>query len=158
MTLSGVVARDVACPPMTDTVDFDRFIEAQAPVLANVKAELAAGAKRSHWMWFIFPQLAGLGHSSMARHYALASLAEARAYLAHPVLGPRLVEYTELVNAVKGRSINRIMGSPDDMKFRSSMTLFAAADPGIPAFSTALDLYFDGAADPLTTRMLSQAG
>lgn len=155
MLLSGIPAEDVVCPAMTDTFDFDRFIKAQAPVLAEVKAELAAGAKRSHWMWFIFPQLAGLGHSSMAKHYALASLAEARAYLAHPVLGTRLVECTELVNTVTGRSINRIMGSPDDMKFRSSMTLFAAADPGMPAFKTALDLYFDGAADPLTTRMLS---
>ncbi|MGI4745696.1 MAG: DUF1810 domain-containing protein, partial [Janthinobacterium lividum] len=119
---------------MTHTFDFDRFIKAQAPVLADVRAELAAGAKRSHWMWFIFPQLAGLGHSSMAKHYALASLAEAQAYLAHPALGPRLVDCTGLINAVQSRSINRIMGSPDDMKFRSSMTLFAAADPGEPSF------------------------
>lgn len=148
---------DVAYRAMAQSFDFDRFIKAQAPVMADVKAELAAGAKRSHWMWFIFPQLAGLGHSSMAKHYALASLAEAQAYLAHPVLGTRLVDCTKLVNAVQGRSINRIMGSPDDMKFRSSMTLFAAADPDEAAFRIALDRYFDGAADPLTTRMLSQA-
>ena len=96
---------------MTDPFNLDRFVTAQDPVLAQVRIELRAGAKRSHWMWFVFPQLAGLGRSDTARHYALASLDEARAYLAHPRLGPRLVECTSLVNAVKDRSVHQIFGN-----------------------------------------------
>ena len=111
---------------MPDPFNLDRFVQAQDPVLAQVRAELWAGHKRTHWMWFVFPQLAGLGRSDTARYYALASLEEARAYLAHPLLGPRLIECTNLVNAVEGRSAHQIFGSPDDLKFHSSMTLFAS--------------------------------
>jgi len=139
-------------------VDLDRFLAAQAPVLDQVGRELTAGRKQTHWMWFVFPQIAGLGHSAMARRYAIASLDEARAYLAHPVLGPRLVQCVDLVNRVDGRSILQILGNPDDMKFRSSMTLFAAADRGQAVFQTALAKYFDGAPDVLTTEALGLHG
>jgi uncharacterized protein (DUF1810 family) len=135
--------------------DLDRFIEAQDRVLADVRAELAAGRKRSHWMWFVFPQLDGLARSETARFYALHSLDEARAYLAHPILGPRLLDCTALVNAVEGRSIHQILGSPDDLKFHSCMTLFAAADPAEPAFRQALQKYYGAARDEGTTRLLS---
>lgn len=144
---------------MTATADpfgLDRFVRAQAPVMAQVRLELADGRKRTHWMWFVFPQLSGLGHSPTARRYALGSLAEARAYLEHPILGPRLVECTELVNKVEGRSVHQIFGSPDDLKFRSSMTLFALAQPSASPFREALDKHFDGAPDPLTTQTLSR--
>ncbi len=135
---------------MTDPYDLDRFVQAQEPVMAQVLAELAAGRKRTHWMWFVFPQLAGLGQSAMARRYALGSLDEARAYLAHPVLGPRLVQCAWLVNGVQGRTANAVFGSPDDVKFHSSMTLFALAQPGEAVFRQALDTYFGGAMDPMT--------
>ncbi len=118
--------------------------------MAQVLAELAAGRKRTHWMWFMFPQLAGLGHSAMARRYALESLDEARAYLAHPVLGPRLVRCAGLVNSVGSRTANAVFGSPDDLKFHSSMTLFVLAQPGEAVFQRALDAYFGGAMDPMT--------
>jgi len=137
---------------MTDPFGLDRFVQAQNPVLAQVLGELAAGRKRTHWMWFVFPQIAGLGHSDMARRYALGSLAEAQAYMAHPVLGPRLAECGGLVNRVEGRSINQILGSPDNLKFHSSMTLFALAQPSAPVFRHALDKYFDGVMDPLTVQ------
>jgi len=140
---------------MPDPFNLDRFVQAQDPVLAQVRAELRAGHKRTHWMWFVFPQLAGLGRSDTAQYYALASLEEARAYLAHTLLGPRLIECTNLVNAVEGRSANRIFGSPDDLKFHSSMTLFALAQPEEQAFSDALGKYFDGASDRLTSEQLS---
>ena len=140
---------------MTPLVELHRFIEAQDGVLAHVRAELAAGRKRSHWMWFVFPQLDGLARSETARFYALHSLDEARAYLAHPILGPRLLDCTALVNAVEGRSIHQILGSPDDLKFHSCMTLFAAADPSEPAFRQALQKYYGGARDEGTTRLLS---
>jgi uncharacterized protein (DUF1810 family) len=119
-----------------------------------VLQELRDGRKRTHWMWFVFPQLSGLGHSAIARHYALASLAEARAYLEHPLLGARLVECTGLVNRVQGRSALEIFGSPDNLKFHSSMTLFALAQPGEPAFPAALAKYFGGVHDTLTTGRL----
>ena len=139
-----------------------RFLEAQQRVYAQARAELAAGRKHSHWMWFIFPQLAGLGSSATARHYAIGSLAEARAYLAHAVLGERLRECTQLVLQVEGRTVADIFGYPDDLKFRSSMTLFArAADqarPGDRTFGAALGRYFAGEPDPLTVRLLEQAG
>ena len=138
----------------TDPHDLDRFVRAQAPVLPAVLRELRAGRKESHWMWFVFPQIAGLGLSSMARRYAIASLDEARAYLAHPVLGPRLAECTAAANAVPGRSAHAIFGSPDDVKFRSCMTLFAAADPAAPAFRAALDRFFGGEPDPRTLAAL----
>src|SRR4051794_34023027 len=110
--------------------DLDRFVAAQAPVYATVLAELRAGRKQSHWMWFVFPQLAGLGRSPTATFYGLPGLDEARAYLAHDVLGPRLVECTGLVNAVTGRSAHEIFGTPDDLKFRSCVTLFQRAGGG----------------------------
>src|SRR6202046_3699066 len=114
---------------MADPYDLQRFVDAQAPVIEQVRDELARGHKRSHWMWFVFPQIAGLGFSAMAQKYAIASLDEAQAYLRHPVLGPRLEGCTRLVLAVDGRSAHDIFGSPDDMKFRSSMTLFSQAAP-----------------------------
>jgi uncharacterized protein (DUF1810 family) len=127
--------------------DPERFVAAQAPVIEDVRRELRAGQKRTHWMWFIFPQLAGLGHSEMARRYALGSVAEARAYLAHPVLGPRLVECAGLVNAVQERSLREVLGTPDDLKFRSSMTLFAAVKSEEPVFEEALNKWFGGVGD-----------
>jgi len=142
---------------MTDEFDLDRFIRAQEPVMTQVRQELAAGRKRSHWMWFVFPQLAGLGHSAMARQYAIASLAEARAYLEHPLLGSRLVNLTELVNKVEGRSIREIFGSPDDLKFHSSMTLFALAQPDAPVLRDALKKYFGGTMDNGTIERLGHS-
>jgi uncharacterized protein (DUF1810 family) len=134
---------------MDDPFDLQRFVAAQAPVYAQVAAELAAGRKRSHWMWFVFPQLKGLGRSAMAQHYGIASPAEARAYWAHPLLGPRLAQCIGLVLAIDGRSVHEIFGSPDDLKFRSCMTLFAQAT-GEPLFTRALEKYFGGEADPRT--------
>jgi uncharacterized protein (DUF1810 family) len=136
-----------------DSHDLARFVEAQGPVIDRVYDELRQGMKRSHWMWFVFPQVAGLGHSAMSQHYAISGLDEARAYLAHPVLGPRLNECTRLVGA-SGRSIADIFGAPDDMKFRSSMTLFAAAQPGASPFKDALDRYFGGKPDEQTLAKL----
>jgi uncharacterized protein (DUF1810 family) len=132
----------------------DRFVEAQAPVYGDVVAELRAGRKASHWMWFVFPQLTALGRSPTAVRYGIADLEEARAYLEHPLLGARLVECTRLVNAVSGRSAHEMFGTPDDLKFRSSMTLFAQADPGQPAFRDALAKYYGGIEDPLTVALL----
>ncbi|SFU86563.1 DUF1810 domain-containing protein [Pseudoduganella namucuonensis] len=134
--------------------ELERFLEAQAPVYSAVLRELSTGRKRSHWMWFIFPQLAGLGHSAMAQRYAISGLAEARAYLAHPVLGPRLRECSELVAAVPDASAHDIFGSPDDLKFRSCMTLFARAAPGDAIFQRCLDSFFSGHPDPATLAML----
>lgn len=139
---------------MADPYDLQRFVDAQAPVYAAALAELQAGLKRSHWMWFVFPQLAGLGSSAMAQRYAISSLAEAQAYLAHPLLGPRLRTCVEAVNAVPGRSAHDIFGSPDDLKFRSSLTLFAAAADDPRLFEDALGRYFGGAGDPATLALL----
>jgi uncharacterized protein (DUF1810 family) len=130
--------------------DLERFVEAQNPVYGQVTRELRAGSKQSHWMWFIFPQIAGLGHSSTAQQYAISSLAEATAYLEHPVLGERLRECTRLVNEVEGRSASGIFGYPDDMKFRSSMTLFARAGKENAVFREALAKYFAGEEDGAT--------
>ena len=142
---------------MSDPFDLNRFVVAQQGVYGDVVKELGAGAKRSHWMWFIFPQIAGLGHSAMARKYAIASREEATAYLRQSVLGPRLIECTGLVLAVENRSICQILGSPDDMKFCSSMTLFAqvAADDAI--FRGALERYCAGHLDPATLQILDAA-
>ncbi len=140
---------------MAVTFDLERFVQAQDPVMAQVERELRAGRKQTHWMWFIFPQVAGLGHSATARHYAIGSRQEAAAYLAHPVLGPRLLTCTGLVTAVPDRSAHAIFGSPDDMKFHSCMTLFALVQPGTQAFQAALDRYFDGQADPATVQRLA---
>jgi uncharacterized protein (DUF1810 family) len=140
-----------------DPFDLQRFLDAQQGVYQAARAEIAAGEKRSHWMWFIFPQIAGLGFSSMAQRYAISGLDEARAYLAHTVLGPRLRECTALVNAVQGGSLGRIFGSPDDMKFHSSITLFArAAGEGASEFHAALAKYFQGREDDATLGRLSQ--
>ena len=133
---------------------FSHFVAAQAPVYTGVEAELRAGRKTSHWMWFVFPQLSGLGHSDMARRYALGSLGAARAYLAHPVLGPRLRHCTGLVNAVEGRSAHDIFGAPDDLKFHSSVTLFHLAAPEEGLFATALAKYFAGREDRATLDLL----
>lgn len=138
----------------SDPYDLERFVRAQARVFEQVCAELRGGEKRSHWMWFIFPQVQGLGRSEMARRFAIASLEEGRAYLAHPLLGPRLVECTRLVNAVEGRTLDQIFHQPDSMKFRSSMTLFAHAEPGGGIFREALVKYCDGAFDPRTLQQL----
>ncbi len=135
--------------------DLARFLDAQAPVIDAVRAELRAGRKRSHWMWFVFPQILGLGRSAMAERYAIASLDEAKAYLAHPVLGARLKETTALVLAVEGRSIHDILGTPDDLKFHSSMTLFSRAAPEEPLFRRALEKCFAGREDPLTVEKIA---
>ena len=137
-----------------DPFDLQRFVEAQAAVYERVRAELKNGRKQSHWMWFIFPQIAGLGHSAMAQRYAISSLDNAKAYLANPVLGPRLRECTSLVLQVVGKSALQILGSPDDMKFRSCMTLFARAAPEEALFRTALEKYFDGVEDSQTLTRL----
>ena len=126
--------------------DLQRFVDAQARVIDRVRAELKAGTKQSHWMWFVFPQVKGLGHSETARRYAIHSLEEAKAYLAHPVLGPRLRECTRLVIATKGKALTDIFGSPDDLKFRSSMTLFAHATTE-PVFRQALEKFCGGVED-----------
>ncbi len=138
----------------SDPFDLARFLAAQAPVIDQVRRELAAGRKRSHWMWFVFPQIAGLGRSAMAAAYAITSLAEARAYLAHPVLGPRLEDCTRLVLDAAPASLEAVFGSPDDMKFRSSMTLFArAARPG-SVFRAAIDRLCGGREDAATLALL----
>ncbi|MBR0651006.1 DUF1810 domain-containing protein [Roseomonas terrae] len=139
---------------MQDPFDLDRFVTAQAPVLAAVREELRAGRKRTHWMWFVFPQLRALGRSTTAVHYGIASLAEAQAYLTHPLLGPRLLECTGLVCTHRDRSLQAILGSPDDMKFRSCMTLFAKADPAA-IFPEALAIFCGSEPDPLTTELLA---
>ncbi|WP_437765784.1 DUF1810 domain-containing protein [Sorangium sp. So ce281] len=139
---------------MPDPHDLQRFVDAQAPVYDRVLVELRRGEKTSHWMWFIFPQLKGLGHSAMAERYGIASKGEAEAYLQHPTLGPRLLECTRLVNQIEGRSLYGIFDSPDDMKFCSSMTLFSRAAPGEGAFLTALDKYCGGEPDPRTLALL----
>ena len=135
------------------TADLDRFVAAQDGVYDDALAELGAGCKRTHWMWFVFPQIAGLGSSPTAQRYAIRSLDEARAYLAHPVLGPRLRECARALLAVPGRSAREILGHPDDLKLRSSMTLFARAADDPAPFQAVLDRYYDGPY-PLTLRLL----
>jgi uncharacterized protein (DUF1810 family) len=139
---------------MDDRFDLDRFLNAQASVYGQVLTELRAGQKRSHWIWFIFPQMKGLGSSSHAHFYGIGSLEEAAAYWRHPVLGSRLEECTRLVNHVEKRTIEQILGYPDDLKFRSSMTLFSRAAEGADVFAQALDKYFAGRPDELTLELL----
>ena len=159
-----------------DRFDLQRFVDAQEPVYDTVLDELRNGAKRSHWIWFVFPQLQGLGRSPTAQHYGISSLDEARAYLAHEVLGPRLRECVRLVAAIEGRSAQQIFGSPDDLKVRSSMTLFArATEPDVagrggsePAvagrggsednadFLAVLAKFYGGEQDPLTIELLAR--
>ena len=145
---------------MDDRYDLTRFVAAQEPLFDRVRAELTGGRKESHWMWFVFPQLQGLGSSATARRYALACIEEARAYLTHPVLGARLRECTRLVNRIEGGTIEEIFGYPDHLKFRSCMTLFACAagEAGDgPLFREALRKYFAGEEDPLTRKLLTSA-
>lgn len=137
-----------------DPFRLQRFADAQAPVYDQVTAELRSGRKRTHWMWFVFPQIEGLGHSAMAQTYAIGSLAEAKAYLAHPILGPRLRECARLVVGVENRAIAQIFGAPDDLKFHSSMTLFAQAAPDDEIFRKALRKYFGGKEDAATLAKL----
>jgi uncharacterized protein (DUF1810 family) len=139
---------------VSDPFDLQRFVDAQAPVYATALAELRAGAKRSHWMWFVFPQVAGLGFSPMAQRYAIAGLAEARAYLAHPLLGARLRECVQAMLGVDGRSAREVLGSPDDLKFRSCLTLFAQAAREEALFAAGLEKYFGGAPDAATLEKL----
>ncbi len=143
---------------MDDTLE--RFVVAQAPHIEAVKGELAAGRKRTHWMWFVFPQLRGLGHSQLAWHFGLRSAAEARDYLAHPLLGPRLRECVGLAMAVPGRSAHEIFGAPDDLKLRSCLTLFREIDGEHNEngdFGRALVRFFDGQPDPMTLQLLAGA-
>lgn len=137
-----------------DPYNLQRFIDAQNPIFEKVCSELGAGYKRSHWIWFIFPQIQGLAHSPTATYFAISSIEEARAYLLHPVLGPRLRVCTALVNDLADRTIAQIFGYPDHLKFRSSMTLFAHATKDSQLFRDALEKYFDGVSDPLTLARL----
>jgi uncharacterized protein (DUF1810 family) len=148
ITIEGTTGRD-------DPFDLNRFTMAQERIYSAVLSELKSGRKRTHWMWFIFPQIDGLGHSSTAKHYAIKSIEEARAYINHPVLGTRLMECAEAVLAVEGRSVSEIFGYPDDMKLKSSMTLFASVtkDPH-SVFLRVLDKYFQGKQDDRTLQLL----
>ena len=139
-----------------DPYNLQRFLEAQRRCYEQVCCELKAGHKTSHWMWFIFPQWKGLGQSLTASFYAIASRREAEAYLAHPVLGPRLIECTQLVNGVVGRTVEQIFGDPDYLKFQSSMTLFANVAAGNTVFLKALAKYFDGKTDQRTIDLLKR--
>jgi uncharacterized protein (DUF1810 family) len=144
---------------MSDPDRLQRFVDAQdsGGVYGSACDELREGRKRSHWMWFVFPQLAGLGQSATSRRYAIASLQEAERYLAHPVLGPRLVACAHILTELQGLSASDIFGGVDAMKLRSSMTLFARVRPGDPVFAQVLDVYFGGDADPATERLLASA-
>jgi uncharacterized protein (DUF1810 family) len=142
---------------MTAPYDLNRFIEAQQGVYEDVVDELNRGRKTGHWIWYIFPQIAGLGASSMSQRYSISSIEEARAYSAHSVLGPRLAECTALVLEVKDRSAEQIFGPLDALKFRSCMTLFAAAAPDNKIFQNAIDCCFEGLPDPLTLQALNSA-
>lgn len=135
-------------------MSLERYIKGQAPVYARALAELRAGHKQSHWMWFIFPQIAGLGRSSMSQAYAIQSLQEAREYLAHPLLGARMRECCQALMALEGRTAHEIFRSPDDLKLRSSLTLFARAAPDEPLFDDLLVKYFGGKEDPATLELL----
>lgn len=139
-----------------DPFDLGRFVEAQSDDYETALAEVAAGRKRSHWMWYVFPQIDGLGSSPMAARYAIKSLDEARAYLDHPVLGPRLAEIAEAALSVEGRSAREIFGSPDDLKLRSCATLFAIASPPGSVFGRLLDKYFRGEPDARTLELLGK--
>lgn len=139
---------------MSDAFQLERFVAAQDPVYAEVVAELRAGRKTSHWMWFVFPQLVGLGRSAMAQRYAVSSLDEARAYFTHPILGARLLECTTLVNAVERRTAEQIFGAIDAQKLQSCLTLFELASDGNPTIVAALDKYYEGRRDATTLQLL----
>ncbi len=138
----------------SDSHDLDRFVTAQSGVYDQALMELSAGRKQTHWMWFIFPQFAGLGHSAMSQRYAITSIEEAKAYLAHPVLGLRLRQCVDAIMSVKARSAHDILGYPDDLKFRSSMTLFPAVSDAASPFEKAIDRFFDGEPDRKTLELL----
>jgi uncharacterized protein (DUF1810 family) len=139
---------------MNDPFNLQRCVDAQNPVYEEVRHELRSGRKTTHWMWFVFPQVRGLGHSATATHFSISSLDEALAYLDHAVLGARLRECAEIVNALDGRSVSQIFGYPDDLKFRSSMTLFNATAPDDLTFKRALEKYYRGAIDQRTIELL----
>ncbi|MET0900381.1 MAG: DUF1810 domain-containing protein [Mycobacterium sp.] len=139
---------------MPEPYDLQRFVDAQDAVYDTVVAELRAGRKRSHWMWFVFPQLGALGRSSTAVHYGISGLAEGRAYLEHAVLGPRLRECSRLVSDIEGRSAEQVFGWPDNLKLRSSMTLFAHCTDDDRDFVAVLDKYYSGEEDPATVQLL----
>ena len=139
---------------MPDPHNLERFLDEQAPIYDEVLAELRNQHKTGHWIWFIFPQIKGLGLSPISQRFAIQSLDEAIAYLAHPILGPRLVECTQLLLAARNKPIHQILGTPDDMKFRSSMTLFAQATKTNHLFADAIDAHFDGKFDDLTLNLL----
>lgn len=141
-------------PRNSDPYNLRRFIDAQEEVIEQVRTELRRGRKQTHWMWFIFPQIQGLGSSPMAQKFAISSSQEAKAYLENPILGPRLAECTRLVNAIEERSISDIFGYPDDLKFRSCVTLFAQAAPNEDAFQQALSKYFKAEQDSATLALL----
>lgn len=141
----------------SDHYDLNRFVDAQRDVYDQALAEIKAGRKRSHWMWFIFPQYQGLGASPTSRHFAIKSLDEARAYLDHPVLGPRLLECADALLRLPGDSASEVLGYPDDLKLRSSATLFAAVTGTESAFLRLLDKFFSGSRDDATVRLLSTA-
>jgi len=139
---------------LSDPYNLQRFVDAQSGVFEQAEQELRQGRKRGHWMWFVFPQIKGLGSSGLAQHFALASIGEAQAYLNHPVLGPRLRECSQLVTLVDGRSIEDIFDYPDNLKFRSPMTIFARATPDNQVFLDALQKYFGGEFDRSTLELL----
>ena len=146
-------ATSCSCVSRSDPFDLARFVRAQQGDYDRALAELRAGSKRTHWMWYIFPQLAGLGRSAMAQRYAISGLPEAQAYLRHDVLGPRLIECATTVRDLEGRTAHEIFGAPDDLKLRSCATLFAQVSPD-PVFAALIQKYFDGDADPETLRLL----
>jgi uncharacterized protein (DUF1810 family) len=135
---------------VSDPLDLDRFVRAQEADYERALAEIRSGRKRSHWMWYVFPQFAGLGLSATSQRYAINSLAEARAYLAHPILGARLTEIAEAVLNVQGRTAHEMFGSPDDLKLKSSATLFSLVSPDDSVFHRIIDKYFEGRRDEKT--------
>ena len=141
-----------------DAYRLSRFVRAQKHVYADALSEISNGRKRTHWMWFVFPQFAGLGVSATSERYAIATVDEARAYLDHPILGPRLLECSESLLRVEGRSATAILGTPDDLKLRSCATLFASVSPPGSVFDRVLEKYYGGARDPKTLRLLGMAG
>jgi uncharacterized protein (DUF1810 family) len=143
---------------MDDPYDLGRFVTAQdaGGTYDQARAELRRGRKTSHWMWFVFPQIAGLGQSPVSRRFAISSLDEAQAYLAHPVLGPRLIECAGIVAQTPGRTAEQIFGELDALKLHSSVTLFRRADPAAPVFASVLDQFFGGLPDPVTDRLLGE--